>query len=571
MQFFREMALTFSSLRVRAHILLLLHLSLFTSGLNSISTKKDFVAKSNAKFSVPFIEARPKTQSPTEQFWSLWNDKRSVADLIRDSRIDENAVPYCVMSEKFEVQGFRFQILLYPRGVFSSSSEDINSQAGKFPASAYLKFLPSEYGDEVDICWKLRLKDGQTGDLLPIETSGGLPKSNETWSAAMTFCTQNEAVDSVGRTMDWGSSIWNAQQVCDCLPNIEAEGVITIFDSRTGCSSLSLKGALGDSLKAATYPSGRGRIFRAGEIIVSVPDDLAEKQKLQDMGVYPGIDYRVMTLSDKDGNEIFTTESLSGEDRDMARLALRPVGWKLQQKLWETRGLKDWPIEVDAGLISPTVYSRFNRQASLSRFAAFLANDIKAVVFALAIAFAPIPAALVGRELISFYAIPSASMEPTLQKGDVLLVEKFPNIFSRTHRGDIVLFRSPTALDAIIESTGGSVDENQIFVKRLVGMPGDQNIIMKEDTQEVTVDGKLAVGPPRNLCDDEPLRLIDKLLASGKGKSLELLEAEDAYVLGDCKDVSVDSRVFGKLPKKNIVGKPIARVWPLERFKLGSP
>ena len=168
---------------------------------------------------------------------------------------------------------------------------------------------------------------------------------------------------------------------------------------------------------------------------------------------------------------------------------------------------------------------------------------------------------------MSLYAIPSASMEPTLLKGDVLLVEKFPGILDRTQRGDIILFSPPSALREVV---GSSISANSLFVKRIVAMPGDSNIVMKLDgSNEVLVDGQPAIGPDRNLCDDEPLRLIDRLLKNGKGKSVDMLGEDEAYVLGDCKAVSVDSRVFGVLPEKNIAGKPVARVWPLSRFRIG--
>ena len=101
-------------------------------------------------------------------------------------------------------------------------------------------------------------------------------------------------------------------------------------------------------------------------------------------------------------------------------------------------------------------------------------------------------------------------------------------------------------------------------------MPGDTDIIMNRNTNEVSIAGATAIGPDRNLCGDEPLKLIDSLLASGKGKDISVLGKDELYVLGDCKTVSVDSRVFGTLPKANVAGRPVARVWPLNRFTIGA-
>jgi len=67
------------------------------------------------------------------------------------------------------------------------------------PASAYLRYLPKQYGDEIDIAWKLRLVDASGKECKPltVATSGGLPKSEDTWTSAMTFCAEMEAVESV--------------------------------------------------------------------------------------------------------------------------------------------------------------------------------------------------------------------------------------------------------------------------------------------------------------------------------------------------------------------------------------
>jgi len=275
-----------------------------------------------------------------------------------------------------------------------------------------------------------------------------------------------------------------------------------------------------------------------------------------------------MTMSDKDGNPIFSTDVLSPEERQHVRLALRPCGWKLQQQMWKNRGMKaDWPVEVPAGWLSTNSLSRFNWATAMPRVSSTFQRDKTAVLLGVALALAPLPGALIGRNFMSLYAIPSASMEPTLLKGDVLLVEKFPGILDRTQRGDIILFSPPSALREVV---GSSISANSLFVKRIVAMPGDSNIVMKLDgSNEVLVDGQPAIGPDRNLCDDEPLRLIDRLLKNGKGKSVDMLGEDEAYVLGDCKAVSVDSRVFGVLPEKNIAGKPVARVWPLSRFRIG--
>ena len=575
----------------------------------------------NAKtysFSVPLINARPKPESFVDTFIELWNDPRPVTSLIatddrsyvgerdvegsKGGAAIKEEIPYCIISDEFKIENESFQILLYPRGRFvrdySSSSSSADGGVGTISGfgSAYLRYLPQKYGDEIDIAWKLKLrntaeKNNDTGEegngngngsTLSISTSGGLPKSKDTWSAAMTFCNELEAVESVGRTTDWGSSTWDAQEVCDALGNLVAEGEMTVFDTRQGETSFSWpplsKGGIGAVRKSATMAKlsqsqNKRRDFQVGEVII--PTEMKEfenaSKKLKESFIYPGVDYRIMTMTDKDGNSIFSTRSLKDDnERSQARLALRPCGWKLQQQLWQKKGMKtDWPVEVDAGILSDVTLTRFNSGSAIPRIVSAFQRDWVAYTLALTVALSPIPVTLLARNFVSLYAIPSASMEPTLLKGDVLLVEKLPGVYQRTKRGDVILFQPPQTLRDIVASSGSKISSTSLFVKRIVGLPGDENIRLVED-DNIQINGIQAVGPDRNMCQDEPLRLIDRLLENGKGKEIKQLGRDDVYVLGDCKAVSVDSRVFGILPKENIVGKPVARIWPLDRIQLSG-
>lgn len=546
-------------------------------------------------FSIPLVNPRPKPTSMVDKFIELWNDPRPITSLFASNTsyvgTSENQVPYCVISDEFMVDGESFQILLYPCGRFVGGSASVSSGNEEKTifgaASAYLRYLPMKYGDEVDIAWKLRLcsQDSENADnhnmkYLQISTAGGLPRSNDTWSAAMTMCHEFEAVESVGRATDWGSSIWSAEQVCNAFRDeyLFAEGEITVFSKRSGESSFALpvlsKGGIGAVYKSATQMndvSGIRHDFRVGEVIVprNIPGLESIVDRLKEQFVYPGIDYRIMTMTDKNGTPIFSTESLQVQDKREARLALRPCGWKLQQQLWKNYGMQnDWPVEVKAGDVAPIITTRFNANSAIPRVVSAFQRDWRMYSLALAVALTPIPLALFARTFISLYAIPSASMEPTLMKGDLMMVEKFPGIYQRTHRGDVILFRPPPALIDIVQSNGSQLSSSSLFVKRIVGLPGDEDIRLVEKN-DILINSKEAVGPNREMCPDEPLRLINNYLKNGKGIQLNKLNDDEVYVLGDCKAVSVDSRVFGTLPKENIVGKPIARVWPMNRIKVG--
>ena len=161
---------------------------LFLQLLCIISASGFSTTKPNTySFSVPLTisNKRPKPTSFIETFSELWNDPRPISAIISSKdrsnvgeREDGETIPYCIISDEFDIDGEKFQILLYPRGRFVGDGSNTVSS----PASAYLRYLPKLYGDEVDIGWRLQLCNGND-EPLSISTSGGIPRSNTTWSA----------------------------------------------------------------------------------------------------------------------------------------------------------------------------------------------------------------------------------------------------------------------------------------------------------------------------------------------------------------------------------------------------
>lgn len=153
-------------------------------------------------------------------------------------------------------------------------------------------------------------------------------------------------------------------------------------------------------------------------------------------------------------------------------------------------------------------------------------------------------------------------MDPTLQVGDVLLVDKVsPRIFRQPKVDDIVLFSPPRKLQEIVAKSGGKLSSRDLFVKRIAGSPGDR--VSVEANGVVLVNGNNVVEGRRDLCEAEPLRLIEKYIQPIQD---EIIEEDKVFVMGDCSSVSVDSRVWGSLETNQIVGKPILRLWPMEKF-----
>jgi signal peptidase I len=138
--------------------------------------------------------------------------------------------------------------------------------------------------------------------------------------------------------------------------------------------------------------------------------------------------------------------------------------------------------------------------------------------------------------------IPSGSMIPTLQINDRVLVNKFIYRFTEPERGDIVVFES-------VESS------DQDLIKRVVGLPGDEIAVRS---------GKLFVnGEPQK----EPY--TNKRLPDMTSFALTTVPKGHVFVMGDNRGNSQDSRIFGPVPEKNLIGEVLFRFWPPR--SVGSP
>lgn len=175
--------------------------------------------------------------------------------------------------------------------------------------------------------------------------------------------------------------------------------------------------------------------------------------------------------------------------------------------------------------------------------------------------------------VVKAFYIPSGSMEPTLigaeshPPGDRVLVCKFLYYVNPPRRGDIIVFRAPS--NALSSGIGDGMRRvPQDFIKRLIGLPGDR--IQIQAGVGVYVNGELLTEP--YIRGDRQVVTYNFPGPEGEhedkfappGGEFEVGEHE-LFVLGDNRNSSNDSHMWGTLPVNNVVGKAMAIFWPPNR------
>lgn len=153
---------------------------------------------------------------------------------------------------------------------------------------------------------------------------------------------------------------------------------------------------------------------------------------------------------------------------------------------------------------------------------------------------------LIRTFLIQPFLVSGASMEPNFSNGDYLLIDELTYRFRPPERGEVAVFRYPN-------------DKLTYFVKRIVGLPGERVAIK---------DGKVVVYGAEN---ENSLTLKESYLPPGvqTGGAAEFRLGSDQYfVMGDNRSYSFDSRSWGALSSREIVGVVRLRLWPISGLRV---
>ena len=140
------------------------------------------------------------------------------------------------------------------------------------------------------------------------------------------------------------------------------------------------------------------------------------------------------------------------------------------------------------------------------------------------------------------FVVSGESMHPTFNNGQYLIVDEISYILGSAHRGDVVIFRYPG-------------DTKRFFIKRIIGLPNEKITIING---EITITNK-----------DNPdgFKMVETYINEKEFTGGEYITKDNEYfVMGDNRNRSSDSRTWGVLPKKLMIGRAFLRLLPFNEM-----
>ena len=142
------------------------------------------------------------------------------------------------------------------------------------------------------------------------------------------------------------------------------------------------------------------------------------------------------------------------------------------------------------------------------------------------------------------FIVSGSSMVPTFENGEYLIIDELSYHLRQPERGEVVVFRYPK-------------NTKLFFIKRIIGLPGET---IKINGESITV---------KNSEQKESIKLDESYIKNQSSNNLEMsLGVDEYFVMGDNRAYSSDSRAWGALPEKLIIGRAFLRLWPIAQAGL---
>ena len=145
------------------------------------------------------------------------------------------------------------------------------------------------------------------------------------------------------------------------------------------------------------------------------------------------------------------------------------------------------------------------------------------------------------------YVVSGASMDPNFDDWHYLIIDRVTYDLGEPQRGDVIVFDLP--------QEGG-----RSLIKRVIGLPGE-TVVLKGASVSIVNDEH-----PQGFTLDEPY--LDPKNLGGENNMRVTLKENEYFVLGDNRRVSADSRLWGTLPREQIVGRAFIRLYPFDQISI---
>ena len=136
------------------------------------------------------------------------------------------------------------------------------------------------------------------------------------------------------------------------------------------------------------------------------------------------------------------------------------------------------------------------------------------------------------------FIVDGESMHPTFENANYLIIDEISYRFKEPVRGDVIVFRYPG-------------DPSAFYIKRIIGLPGETVSILRGEVSITRMNGETLTFPEPYVVSEDATYTLSTTLGEG-----------EYFVLGDNRPKSSDSRIWGPLPREDIVGRAFLRLLP---------